>query len=233
MASTFIRALALIALLATVGPAWLRGQASKAANPWSFLNEPAGYPSATLAPDCRPLAYFSGSPLRFDLHGDLAFERSYRRGNQPPLAMSNRTTQVLLGTVAGRKIYQINQSITLGASGASPQQVRRIVVERRQPQYCVIFQTHLGGQRLLRPVKIAARNDHTFLVASDPINGKGGLSHIHASVFDQGRPYSLDLDAVIAQTLRRILPSLFEFPVQAALTPQELSYTARAKTALL
>ncbi|MGH9487719.1 MAG: hypothetical protein ACRD04_09055 [Terriglobales bacterium] len=226
MASTLIRPLVLIALLAAICPSWLSAQSSTAANPWSFFNEPTGYPSAILPPACHALAYFSGSPLRFDLHGSLTFERSYRRGNQPPLAMSYRDTRALLGTVAGRKIYQINQSVTLGSPGASPLRARRIVVERTPGQYCLIFQTRQGTLRMLNPVKLTARKGHTFLVADDPVSGNGGLSDIHAWVFDRGRPYYLDFGAVIGQTLRRTLPSLFEYPVEAVLRPQELSYTA-------
>jgi len=230
MAFTPIRHLALFALLAALCPSWLPAQSSTAANPWSFFNEPTGYESATLAPDCQALAYFSGSPLRFDLHGELTFERSYRRANQPPLAMSYTTAQVLLGTVAERKIYQINQSISLGSPGAAPHRVRRIVVERTPNQYCLIFQTNQGTLRSLNPVKLTTSNGHTFLVADDLVSGNGGYSDIHAWVFDRSRPYYLDFDAVIAPTLRRILPSPFDYPKDVVLTPEELSYTARAST---
>jgi hypothetical protein len=180
---------------------------------WSVYDGDRYYP-----PSCHQLSYFSGSPLRFDTGGEVA--------KWKPGSYTVKTYVNLLGTSRGHRIYQVLQDICprneeLETSGALDKTtgeieeigMKRLLVERRPNQFCMIFaeQGTLGPSAEIvdiQPAEFTRIEGEPVLLTHDLVSGNGGYTIDGVWTFDNGVPVSLltPLNASIARALKEILP---------------------------
>lgn len=161
---------------------------------WSLLSE-NGKGSFVLSPSCHPLAYFSGSPLRFDREG------WYRRIKNPS-DLRSVTERKVIGTIAGRRIVQVTQNIN-----DSETVMKRLLIRRSPNQYCMIFQQQYGGGTVhAGPAYILRLGDQSVLATRDRVDGTGVGYVEHYWTFDAAGPVEVDLSAIREHT-KALLPA--------------------------
>ena len=172
---------------------------------WSVYDGDHYYP-----PSCHQLSYFSGSPLRFDRRGELA---KWKPGSFTVHSWAN-----LLGTVQGRRIYQVLQYLQprgAPAEGAEYEEfgMKRLVVERHPNEFCMIFEEQgtlgpFADVVRIEPAEFTRVEGESVLLTHDLVSGNGGYTIDGAWAFDNGVPVSLlgPLNASIARALKEFLP---------------------------
>ena len=179
---------ALPAAPATLGGSQARGTSQ--ASPWSVYSWGLG--GSYLPPSCHQLAYFSRSPLRFAYGGEIS--------KWPPGSFTFSTNAKLLGQVQHHRLYQIIQDVHTDPSNTHTDTgefgVKRILVERRTDEFCMIFQ-ELGllGPAAeiveIDPAELTTINREPVLFTNDLLPGNAGGRLDAAWTFDRGVPVSL------------------------------------------
>ncbi|HWG38162.1 MAG TPA: hypothetical protein VN690_10630 [Terriglobales bacterium] len=179
-----------------------------AAEPWA-LYDVSDSGVEVRQPVCGPLAYFSGPPLQFDYSGFFHFLTT----NYGPRTVSYKTQTDLVGTVQGRQVHEVMQTVQLhppeeAPTPPGPMSARRVLVQRSAGQYCMIFQASNWNGRLagLDPMTLAQVPGGTLLFSHDGSSGNCGCYESEVWAFDHGIPYHLDFYVLIAPILKRLLP---------------------------
>lgn len=157
---------------------------------WNLLVE-GGKGESRRDPLCHKRQYFYGPPSQFDFDQDLS-------GKNPKdwqVKMLSRT----VGTVAGRKVIQIEQDINDGETV-----MKRLVVQRHGSEFCAIYQQEYPASIVVVSLaKIIDVQGEPILMTRDE-NGARDLSQQYWTFDDQG-PILLDLH-VIDRALATMLP---------------------------
>ena len=161
------------------------------ASRWNILAE-GGKGEMRGAPVCHRLAYFSGSPLRFDYEDDLS--------DLTPNKIRTTTEVKEIGVAAGRKVVQVVQSINDGDLV-----MKRLLVQRQGGEFCAIYQQqYAAAQVRVSPARIETISGQRILATKDP-NGERTFNQEYW-VFDSQGPNLLNLE-VITQALKEVLPA--------------------------
>jgi hypothetical protein len=181
---------ALLAAPATLGGG--QAQGTPQASPWSVYSWDQGFGGSYFTPSCHQLAYFSGSPLRFAYGGEIS--------KWPPASFTLSTNANLIGQVQQHRLYQIIQDAHTDPSKTQTDTVeyvmKRILVERRTDEFCMIFQEQgaLGpsaGIVEIDPAKLTTIDQEPVLFTNDLLSGNAGARLDAAWTFDRGAPASL------------------------------------------
>lgn len=160
---------------------------------WSLLSV-NGKGANLDGPSCHTLAYFSGSPLRFD------FERWFF-GINDPAALKTETEQRTIGVIAGRRIVQVIQRIN-----GNEAVMKRLLVQRSPRSYCMIYQQQYSPSTVhAGDAYILTFGDQSLLATRDRVDGTGNYYLEHYWSFDAAGPVELDLN-VIRQHTKTLLP---------------------------
>jgi hypothetical protein len=199
-------------LVATVflgAPAGLSGGHAKGIpqiDPWSVYKGGDTYSP----PSCHQLSYFSRTLPSFD-------STTQDPSRWPPGSFTDNTEVYPLGTIQKHRIYQVFRDIQpdpeKAPANAVEVGVKRIVVERRPDEFCMIFEEDgtLGDSGWIfrmEPATISLIDDVPVLLTYDRLEGNGGYTIDGAWILENGVPFSLlgPLNDSISRALKEILP---------------------------
>jgi hypothetical protein len=203
-----------------------QAQESLQKDPWSVYSWGLNSQNTYYPPSCHQLSYFSGSPLRFDLGGELA--------KWKPGSYTVETNVDLLGSSEGHRIYQVLQHISLKSQAGEQEPVycsgdwpkigmKRLLVERHPNEFCMIFEEEgtveppCGEIVRIEPAEFVNMGE-PVLLTYDPLVSNGGYTIDGAWVFDHGVPICLlstgttydstlqALEDILAPAFKHILP---------------------------
>jgi hypothetical protein len=106
-------------------------------SPWNVLAM-GGKGEMRGTPICRPLAYFSKSPLPLDFDADFYGERE--------AGLVTHATVTLLGTIGDQRVYEVKQTVVRKgqqnglADAETPPTMKVLLVERGPNEFCDIYQ---------------------------------------------------------------------------------------------
>jgi hypothetical protein len=148
-----------------------------------------------LAPLCRELQAFSGSPVLFDFEQDFLGERGED--------LEVKTQSTPLGSVDGRQIIQVIQKIYHQNSGLT-EILKRLLVQHSGEEFCAVYQQIYGATQVeTKPASLIQIGNVRLLKTMDQ-NGNAVWNEEYWA-FLNGKPTHLDLSWVYKQ-MSDVLP---------------------------
>ncbi len=168
------------------------GKAGPHDDPWAVQSWVGGYGFDQFPPSCHERSYFSGMPPSLNLGEGIS--------KWPPNSFTYKTKATHLGSIEGLQVYQVVQDLhsdsQTTAEGASEVSVKRILLERRPEESCMIFQ-ELGSVGpsadivAIEDAVIRSMDGVPILLTNDMIPGTGGYTLDGAWIIENGAPFSL------------------------------------------
>ena len=206
-------------------------QGSPVETPWAVYSWGGDPWNAYFPPSCHELSYFSGTPLRFAYGGEIA--------QWPSSSFKFHTGSLRIGEFQHHRIYQVNQDIQTDPERTHTDEgeygMKRILVERRPDEFCMIFQEQgaLGpaaGIVHIEPAVLTTIDREEVLLTSDLLSGSAADHLDVAWVWAGAAPASLlspmdGTNSPISDAVQQLLPpGCVFFPAGDPLDLENLTY---------
>lgn len=168
------------------------GRAGSHKDAWAVQSWTEGYGFQSFPPACHDRSYFSGMPRGLMLGGG--------QSQWPANSFTFKANATHLGSIQGREVYQVVQTLHFNsqttAEGGSDVSVKRILLERRPEEYCMIFQEQgivgpLADIVAIDDAQVMSIDGVPVLVTHDVTPGTGGYTLDGAWILENGAPFSL------------------------------------------